>query len=420
MPNVSGRGDAEIALAVIGTLVPDEARFHGPAFNRAGQMFQKEFARALAHAGLKPSAIFGIEPVPAFPHTRRLLVRGAQLELGDGLRVRLLPFLNVQPLKPVTAGLSVIVALIAWGWRHRRQPRIVHCINLTMPPGLAVLVGARLIGAKATVSVLDIFRPGGIVPDRFYWRVDYWLQRHLIPKFDGHAVVSEAIVEDFLPGRRVCRIEGGIRPDDFGAETRPEAPTTPSLFRAVLAGTLDVHNGVELALDAFSRLPQDGYELVVAGSGAMARVVEERASIDSRIVFRGFLSFDEVLALYRSADVLLNLRVTRAMDTRYFFPSKMMECMASGTPVLSTLTGHVEEEFGDFVYLLRDESPAALAALLTRIAGLTEHERAEMGRRAKAYMFAHKTWDRQGEKMAGYLRSVVLGDTRDATLRSWR
>ncbi len=32
----------------------------------------------------------------------------------------------------------------------------------------------------------------------------------------------------------------------------------------------------------------------------------------------------------------------------------MMEYLASGVPVISTCTGHVEEEFGAFTYLLRE------------------------------------------------------------------
>jgi glycosyltransferase involved in cell wall biosynthesis len=403
--------DSGIALAFIGTIVPDEPRFHGPAFNRAAQMFQREMVRGLAHAGVQPIAVYAIEPTPAFPHSRRMIVRGQRIDLGDGLELRLLPFVNIQPLKPLTVGLGLLIALAGWGWRHRGLRRIVHCMNLTMPPGWSVLLGARLIAAKATVSVMDIFRPGELVPNRLYWRVDYWLQRHLIPRFDGHAVVADAIAQDFAPGRRVCRIEGGIRPEDFAEPAGASAPPRDrAVMRVVLAGTLGPHNGVQLALDAWALLPPVGYELIIAGTGGLADLVRERMNGDPRIVYRGFLGFEEVLELYRSADILLNLRLTHALSTRYFFPSKMMECMASGTPVVSTCTGHVEEEFGDFVYLLREETPEALAELLGRLASLTPEERSTVGRRARTYVLAHKTWDKQGEKLARYFRSEVLAN----------
>ena len=75
-----------------------------------------------------------------------------------------------------------------------------------------------------------------------------------------------------------------------------------------------------------------------------------------------------MLDLYRSADVLINVRLTQTLNTKYFFPSKLMECLASGVPVISTCPGHVAEEFGRLAYLLREETPEALAAAIRRVA----------------------------------------------------
>ncbi len=36
-----------------------------------------------------------------------------------------------------------------------------------------------------------------------------------------------------------------------------------------------------------------------------------------------------------------------------------MEYLASGTPVITTCTGHVEEEFADIVYLLKTKARGA-------------------------------------------------------------
>ena len=55
----------EPVLAFVGGLVPDDPRFHGPAFNRAGMMFQEGLLAGLAAAGLPPDAVFVVEPLPA-------------------------------------------------------------------------------------------------------------------------------------------------------------------------------------------------------------------------------------------------------------------------------------------------------------------------------------------------------------------
>ena len=401
--------DQTPAVAFVGTMVPDDPRFHGPAFNRASQMFQDELVRGLGAAGFSADVIFSLEPMPAFPRGNRLFVRSGSVITRAGHRVRMLPFINLQPLKALTAGAGAFVLLLGWAWRNRGRPRVIHCVNLTMPPGLAILAAARLSRSRALASVLDVWRPGALVPDRWPWRVDFWLQRRLLPRFDGLMVVSKAIADDFVPGRRYCLLDGGIAPDRFHAAPARREPRVPGApFRVVLCGTLDAYNGVELTLEAFDRLPS-GFELIVAGKGAFADAARTRARRDPRISYRGFLPFEQVLDLYWSADLLLNPRLTGALDTRYFFPSKLMELLASGTPVLSTCTGHVETEYGEVLYLLRDETPDALANRIREIAAMPESERFALGRRARDLMFTERTWDKQTARLAQYIRSELLG-----------
>ena len=403
--------DDAVSMAVVGVIVPDEPRFHGAAFNRAAQMFQVELLRGMERAGLPATAVFSVEPIPGFPRSRRLFGKRGDETTASGLRVRLLPFVNVLALKSLTVGASVLLALLAWAWRHRHRERIIHVFNLTMPPGIAVWLAARLSGSRITVSVMDVWRPGAIVPDTLPWRVDFLVQRHLLPRLDGHMVVSPAIGDDFVPGRRVCVIEGGIAAERFPA--RPTAVESapgraPRRFRIVLSGSLEPYNGVDLAIDAMRSLPED-CELVIAGAGTLAQRAADAAAADDRIVWKGFLSFDEVLVLYASADLLLNARITQAMDTRYFFPSKLMELLASGTPVLSTCTGQVEAEYGDVLYLLREETPQALAVRILDIRANDLETRRTLGARARAFMLREKTWDRQGQRLADYMMREVLG-----------
>jgi glycosyltransferase involved in cell wall biosynthesis len=197
--------------------------------------------------------------------------------------------------------------------------------------------------------------------------------------------------------------------DRFRARDRRQSSVERTVpFRVVLSGSLESFNGLELVTAAMTHLPGE-YELVIAGSGSLEGFAREQAARDPRIRFLGFLAFEDVLELYWSADLLLNARITRAIDTRYFFPSKLMELLASGTPVLSTCTGHVESEYGHVLYLLRDETPEALAARMEEIRRIAPRERFDLGRRAREFMLTEKTWRRQGERLADYMRREVLG-----------
>jgi glycosyltransferase involved in cell wall biosynthesis len=372
-------------------------------------MFQLNLLLGLRRQGLVASTIISLAPFPAWPRGRRMLVHSRRVHLGEGLSATLLPYINVTPFKQLTIGLGVLAALLRWGLAHRHERRVVYTFNLSVPPGLFTLLGARLIGATLVASLNDINVPGQTVPDTVFNRIDFRLQRAIIPRLDGHVAVADSIMRDFAPGRRYLRMEGGITPETL-SRTHPlpvvdDAHGRP--FTAVAAGSLDEANGVTVVLEALAIMRGAKVRLVIVGDGPLRQSVLTAAAHDPRLEYRGLVSFEEVLELYNQADVLLNVRLTRAVNTKYFFPSKLMEFLATGRPVISTCTGHLRDEYGEFCYLLEDETATGLAEMLGLVATDSWAERARRGHSGRAYMSREKTWDTQAARLAAYLNSLA-------------
>jgi glycosyltransferase involved in cell wall biosynthesis len=404
-----------IALAFVGAVVPDEPRFRTSAFSQAGQMYQQELLVGLQRAGLPASAIISVMPIASRRHGEmgRRWFGGGDATRWEGMSIKFVPFINVTPLKQISIGIGTAIELLRWGWRNRlARFRVVYCYNLSVPPGIFILLSAWLIGARTIVSLCDIDVPGETVPDTLFWKLDYWMQRRLIQHFDGHVVVSDVIARDFLNGKPHLRLEGGVRPEDLNRTNGHEFSATTQdgepLFVIAAVGHLNETNGLPVLLEAFSLLRGKRFRLRIAGAGPLDEQVRAAAARDPRIEFLGLLSFEGVLKIYSSSSVLINMRITKSRNTKYFFPSKMMEYLASGVPVISTCTGHVEEEFGAFTYLLREETPKALCELIEYVAALDPDERQKTGQRARAYMAACKTWAAQTRKLAEFIRGTVL------------
>jgi len=398
-----------LSLAVVSTLVPEDDEFRTSVLSVAGQRFQRHALEALQRAGIPPRLVLSQRPVAPFPAARRLWFRPQRRRVGTMLEVELLPVLNVQPLKNLLAGSAVLLRLVVWAFRERRAAaRAVLAINLSQPPGLALYVACRLTGARLVGWLLDVYEPGQLVPASLLRRLDYRAQRWLIPRLDGLVVVADETARDLAPGKRFLRIEGGV--DREVVREAPPPPQEGPTFRCLFAGSLEEFNGISLMLAALRHLRNSPIRLEVAGGGSLEGVVQAAARAGLAVTHLGVVSFEELWQQYGAADLLLNIRPTRSLSTRYFFPSKLMEYLASGTPVISTCTGHVEAEFGDFVYLLREETPEALADLIRRVAALDPAERRAMGARARGYVLAHKTWDAQAEKLAGFLRRAAAGE----------
>jgi len=261
----------------------------------------------------------------------------------------------------------------------------------------------------------DIDVPGHTVPRTLLFRIDFYIQKWCIGHLDGFSVISDAIAEDL--GRNVpwLRMEGGVdqRIIDYNRDAEHRVGD-PSKFTIVSAGSLDVANGIRVILRAFASCPNRHYRLVIVGAGALEEEVRAAAGQDSRIEFRGCVAFRDVLSLYGTADLVLNMRLTKVLNTRYFFPSKLIEALACGAPVITTCTGHVEGELGELAFLLRDETEEGLASLLRRVESLGPDVRETTGRRARAYMLKEKTWDRQGARVVEFLRARIVKGNRSS------
>ena len=358
-------------------------------------MFQTELLIGLKKAGMSASAIISVLPVPSRRHSKSepLWVGRLNADVAEGLPITFLPFINVTPWKHIMVGIGAAFELLRWGWQNREAHfRVAYCCNLSTPPGIFLLIAAWLIRSKAVVGLCDISIPGETTPQGLYQKLDYWMHRRLIPHFDGHVVVSDAIARDFLDGEPHLRLEGGIRGDFLERTSRrtacAAATSDENPFVIAAAGCLNEINGIPILLEAFSLLRGDRFRLRIAGWGPFEQQVRAAAACDSRIEFLGMIPFERVLEIYNSASVLINMRITKNVNTEYFFPSKMMEYLASGAPVISTCTGHVEQEFGGFTYLLKEETPQALAELIKKIAALDPAEMTEDGR-AGARLHGH-------------------------------
>ena len=100
---------------------------------------------------------------------------------------------------------------------------------------------------------------------------------------------------------------------------------------------------------------------------------------------------DEVVQAEMDADLLINPRPTHEEFTKYSFPSKNMEYMASGTPVLTTNLPGMPEEYKPYVYLIEDESVEGFAQAIRITFEIARNERDKKGIDAQRFVLDKKS-----------------------------
>lgn len=405
---------ADFDIAYFSLLVPEgDAAFETEALHRTGNSFMRSLLGQLRKGAPSSLRAVSAPPVPAFPKSKRLWVRGREIQIDRGLVGRHLGFPNVTPIKQVWVGLAVLFYILRWAPRQKvGRVRVVFSYNTSMPHILFTFLGARIVGATIVAFIGDVYVPGHTAPDTFWHRVDFALQKRLLRKLDAIVVVAERIAHDLAPDTPRLILEGAI-PDAVLKATAmalSERSREESTFVITATGSLTPYNGVSAILEAFALLADPTYRLVIAGRGPDEKLVRERATLDQRITFLGYLSHDDLLKVHARADVLISMRISTGLLTQYAFPSKTFEYLCSGVPMITTATGHMAEEFGDYAVVLKTDSAEALAAAIESVAALTREQRDIRGQKARQFIVETKTWDAQGRRLRQFLCAVVAAN----------
>ena len=114
------------------------------------------------------------------------------------------------------------------------------------------------------------------------------------------------------------------------------------------------------------------------------------SEIDSRIKYFGNRPNDEILDYEKRAKLLVNPRFSNFEFTKYSFPSKLMEYMVSGTPVLTTKLPGIPEEYHDKMYFIEEESEEGLKESILNCISKSQEELNLFGNNAKYYVLSVK------------------------------
>ena len=153
-------------------------------------------------------------------------------------------------------------------------------------------------------------------------------------------------------------------------------------------GTLNYEFGIGILLEAFSKIPNQDLKLVICGFGEAEKAI--LVSRDTRLVYMGKFDRKQALALQQCATVLVNPRQNNNEFTKYSFPSKTMEYLASGVPVVAYKLDGIPDEYDKYLNYVPDDTPESLAEKIIEICSMPDSGRKEAGKRAKQFVLNEK------------------------------
>ena len=235
------------------------------------------------------------------------------------------------------------------------------------------------------------------------WFIDYKAKKSLkrLEAVDCFVLLTKQMADYLHINKPYCVVEG-IASKSQQIERKNNTKKT-----ILYTGTLHQKFGVMNLVKAFSQIESPDYQLVICGIGDSEKAIKEAAEKDLRISFLGQLPRNEVLEWQKRATVLVNPRQNNEEFTKYSFPSKTMEYLSSGIPVVAYKLDGIPDEYDSYIQYVKDDSIESLKKKLVEVCELSDEERQNLGSAGRAFVLTEKNSTIQVKKIVMLIKSIA-------------
>nr|WP_257620256.1 glycosyltransferase [Janthinobacterium sp. NKUCC08_JDC] len=220
----------------------------------------------------------------------------------------------------------------------------------------------------------------------------------LLSKFDLILPISHSIIDDFNIRTPSILIQGGLT-DNIISLFSDNTTYTDKKRRAVFAGALEEYNGIGILLKQWAD-QNPGVELHIFGKGTLAKLCQEYSEENSQIIYHGFSSHADIQKFIAQSTYVFVLRYDIGIETKYFFPSKFWESMASDAVVLCNEFSNFPDDLKQYCMLLTED----LSNLQASLANAPSSAAIATIKKRQQHMLQNHTWKSHMKKIIQYLK----------------
>jgi glycosyltransferase involved in cell wall biosynthesis len=397
----------DVGVTILGFTVSDELIHEVLADDPGMPMQTHTFAwgvvNALTSAGCRVTLLSAM-PVATYPRNPHVLFRGGRFN-ADGIEGILMGFVNLPGAKHLTRLLGASAAGVKATRRWKGEVLLIHGVHT--PFLWAGLLLARLRGLTVVPILTD--PPGVRGPDdgpftRLLRKIDVGLARWALGRCDGVVALTRALAEDFARGRPSLIVEGILNPPKTpvaGGSSSADRDT----FEVVYAGGLTRAYGVDRLVEAIKTMPDPNVRLRTFGRGELEGWIAEQSTRDLRICPPGFLAREQLARQLADANVLVNPRPVHEDFAKYSFPSKLIEYMWAGVPVVTTRLPGIPPDYEGRLVISDSDTVEGLRSAIVRVMTMPPEAAAALGAAGSAFVRATRNVEVRGT----LIREFLLG-----------
>lgn len=367
--------------------------------------YETMLVKGLVENGAKVDAL-SVPAVAAFPHSIYKHIDGKQETIENNVQIRWVPFINIQGVKQLSIKRNVEKLLKQWLQENENiKDKLVLMYSIYPPYTEPAVRLCKEYSCHLSAVIADL-------PEYMYsWKnmkgIRGWYSKRLSEKMlelqgrcDSYILFTKPMAAKMGIENKPYMVSEGF----CDVSIFDEIPDQEKYLRKtiVYGGNLSRLYGIQSLVKGFMQIDLDA-ELHLYGAGGDAAFIEKCAKKDSRIKFFGRVDRKTMLVALKKAHLLVVNKPTADDYSNYSFSSKILEYMASGTPLLTTKVGGMPEEYYPYFYFINNETTDGIALMIENTLALDRNELESMGEQAKKFAVEEKNYLSQAKKILDFL-----------------
>lgn len=319
-------------------------------------------------------------------------------------------FLNIPVIKNIMICLACFFKTINWIQKNKQQEKaiIIDAAYITVIP--FINLATKLKKCKKITIACDIYSYMAPVDDardnkNKIHKIISKIMKKNYEKMDGFVFLTEAMNQVLnYKNKPYIVMEGLVDINMKISENSLKKKNKKDII--MYAGAIREKYGLKKLVEGYMNYKNDNSELWIYGAGDYVPEIKKFSQKDKRIKYFGIIPNNEIIKKELEVTVLINPRSANLEFTKYSFPSKNMEYMVSGTPIITSKLPGMPNEYLDYVYTIDGDESKDITNALTKVLKIPNNKLHDKGLEAKKFVLEKKNNIIQAKRILDLCREV--------------
>ena len=343
-------------------------------------------------------------PTPSFPVYRKILIKNKKWHHISGVNDVNVGFINLPILKQLTRRHNIYKQLKNAVKSFKDEKLVIMTYDIHLEQAASMLkikkkypnVITCAIMPDIPTQMLKLGAPSKIQKIIAEKKMSY------AGKMDTYVFLTEYMKECIDVSSKQYTVVEGMYNYDSRMNYTKKQPEKRDCNVILYTGNLKEKYGIELLIEAVQKLicEKGNYELWICGQGELSEKISAFSRENSWLKYLGYVAPPELYDVFAQATVLVNPRQNNMTFTRYSFPSKTLEYLATGKPVVAYKLDGIPNEYDEYINYVEEIGDAVinLKNKISEVCSLSFDKREINGEREKKFVL-EKSPEKQCKKV---------------------